>query len=518
MTEIPIEDPGNVSYGIVKARFGRDIEDGPDLDDIPEYVALKGTVTFTMSVFKTIDKTASPVPIILGRDPIVCKLDPQGYLCSVNSLGEPMYRWVKLTATDDPDLNPTNFEWIVSYALTNAAGKTMKGFESHSIAVPSGSTQDLADFIVPDGSQAIGIPQANALAAAAALSAEEAELRAIAAEAAAASAAASMLDSEELIRSTNATDLDDPDSDLSMGVTANMLEGLTTDGDPRREAVEELVAAGAGPRLFHLDSYNDFFGGGKWITGQGNAGTTLTVSVAAGSSVLPVTSAAGLLAGVQILVGEGTANQKIYTIQSVASNNVTIVGTTAFALANGAAVTPLWTNSSHLTVPGYTALARFIAQAKDDAGDFIIKGTAPKVTYLGNSWISQGLTAWATQLHARIPGAVVVNAGVAGNTSTMLLARFDADVTTTLGSSAPPPRRPTSRRWSRRSARSARSPSTPDMSPWRTSPPTQPHDRCRLMQQSATAAHSPEPESRAPRSAPRTSPTSTRSLSEPARC
>jgi hypothetical protein len=230
MTETLIEDPGNLSYGIVTARFARDVKDGPDVGDIPEYVALQGTVTFTMSVFKTIDATATPAPVIIGRDPIVCKLDPQGYLCSTNEVGEPMYRWVKLEATDDPDLNPTNFVYIVSYDLRNAAGKKLKGFDDHEISVPAGSTQDLADAIEPDGAQTIGIPQANALAAAAALSAAEAEARAIAAEASAAIAADKLVDSTEFVINTTADAVADPSDPL--GVTAKMQAVAIVGGTP----------------------------------------------------------------------------------------------------------------------------------------------------------------------------------------------------------------------------------------------------------------------------------------------
>jgi hypothetical protein len=249
MTETLIEDPGNLSYGIVTARFARDVKDGPDIGDIPEYVALKGTVTFTASVTKVIDATASPAPIILGRDPIVCRLDPQGYLCSVDEVGEPMYRWVKLIATDDPDLNPTNWTWQVNYNLTNAAGKTMKGFEPHSISVPSGSTQDLANSITPDGSQSVGIPQANALAAAAALSAEEAEARAIAAEASAAIAADKLVDSTEFVIETTADAIADPSDPL--GVTAKVQEGVqesapSFDEDTRQISSPFYWRAGAG--------------------------------------------------------------------------------------------------------------------------------------------------------------------------------------------------------------------------------------------------------------------------------
>jgi lysophospholipase L1-like esterase len=57
--------------------------------------------------------------------------------------------------------------------------------------------------------------------------------------AAATLAQAALVDSTEFVISTTADAVADPADPL--GVTANMLEGLTTDGDPRKEAVEEIV-------------------------------------------------------------------------------------------------------------------------------------------------------------------------------------------------------------------------------------------------------------------------------------
>lgn len=174
-----------------------------------------------------------------------------------------------------------------------------------------------------------------------------------------------------------------------------------------------------------LDSYTDFFAGDKWVTGQRTTNTTTTGAVSAGASVIPFADVTGVAAGFQFVTAEGTANQRIYTVASVASLNVTIVGTVGVALANGATIKPLWANSSHLN--SYIAWATWMAAQQQD-GTYVITGTTPKVTFLGNSWISQGGTSYATQLQARIPGATVVNAGVAGNNSAALLARFDTDV------------------------------------------------------------------------------------------
>lgn len=214
---------------------------------------------------------------------------------------------------------------------------------------------------------------------------------------------------------------------LDAGGNVTNASGAIIDGSaPSVTAVGAIIDTNR--RLYYLDAYDAFLAGGKWVSGQGNTGTTLTAAVSAGASVLPVTSATGILAGVQVVVSEGTAQQAIYTVASVSGTNVTINGTVTYALASGSNVTPIWTNSTHLTPAGWTAFAYFIANAKTASGNYVITGTAPKVTFLGDSWFAFGAGAYATALQARIPGAVVVNAGVSGDTSQLLINRFDTDV------------------------------------------------------------------------------------------
>ena len=172
--------------------------------------------------------------------------------------------------------------------------------------------------------------------------------------------------------------------------------------------------------VVHLDSWNDFFAGGKWVTGQRTTSIATTAPVSAGASVIPASDAAGVTAGVQLVAGVTTATQTVYTVQSVDGTDLTIVGTVAHDMPSGTTLTPLWGNSTHLNL--YTALATWIV------AQGVIVGTSPKVTFLGNSWIAHGGTAWEDAVTASIPAATVVNAGVSGNTSTSLLARFDADV------------------------------------------------------------------------------------------
>jgi hypothetical protein len=62
--------------------------------------------------------------------PIIGVIDEQGYLCTPNlklvsatyPLGAPVYRGVELIATDDPDLNPLNPLYNVTYTLKGPDG------------------------------------------------------------------------------------------------------------------------------------------------------------------------------------------------------------------------------------------------------------------------------------------------------------------------------------------------------------------------------------------------------------
>lgn len=188
----------------------------------------------------------------------------------------------------------------------------------------------------------------------------------------------------------------------------------------------------AKPKIYFLDGYNTFFGGSAndFITGQAITATTTTANAAQGASVISLSSVANLLAGVVVVIKEGTLNQQILVIQSIAGNDITVAPTLTSALPLGSNVTPIWTNSTHLTTAGLTAWAYWFANAKNSIGNFIITGTTPKITLLGNSWISQNPSVLASAITLRIPGAIVVNAGVSGDTSTQMLARFDSDVPT----------------------------------------------------------------------------------------
>lgn len=193
------------------------------------------------------------------------------------------------------------------------------------------------------------------------------------------------------------------------------------------KALSASLAAGA-PRVRFLDAYSDFFDGQNtvWVVGQATAATATSAVVAAGATVIPVADATGLSAGVCLVVKEGTADQQIVVVQSVAGNDVTVAPTLDTPLANGEAVSPLWVNFAHLTDAGWTAYYYWLF----NSASFPDPGNGD-VVLLYDSWGVMGATQATAQLAARFPNATLVNKAVSGNNSQQFLDRFDADVTGT---------------------------------------------------------------------------------------
>lgn len=134
MADLPL----NVDYGTVTGRFLIAYSDSDDLDLFPDGAAAKGSVFFTPSVSKLINLQAAPAPVTIVPNTVEAFLDTEGYL-----LGPDGTRGVRLIATDDPDMNPTNWTWQVNYRLTMPDDTPIQGIASHSISLPSASTVDL---------------------------------------------------------------------------------------------------------------------------------------------------------------------------------------------------------------------------------------------------------------------------------------------------------------------------------------------------------------------------------------
>ena len=125
--------PDNVGYSRVKGRLIRAVVDGSDSDKHPDAVPVAGAkVVFTPSVYKVVN-SSEPEPVIIIMDPIIAATDDDGYLVSPD--GEKI---LYLVASDDPDLNPTNFTYKVTITAPGLAAQTWN------IIAPEGALQDLA--------------------------------------------------------------------------------------------------------------------------------------------------------------------------------------------------------------------------------------------------------------------------------------------------------------------------------------------------------------------------------------
>lgn len=205
-----------------------------------------------------------------------------------------------------------------------------------------------------------------------------------------------------------------PSSDFATGLSASYApKGVT----------------GTAPRL--VDVYNDFFVAPTlniWVTGQGNTGSALTATAAAGATSVAVADGAGFPTGTAAIANPGTADQQIVRITggggSAGATTLTLSAPLTAGIASGTVLVQLWRDSKHLTDNGLTALSYWLARRS--AFDDLPPGG--KVTMLGNSWFADGGTKWGTQFATAHAGSATVNAGIIGNTSADMITRFAADV------------------------------------------------------------------------------------------
>ena len=205
-------------------------------------------------------------------------------------------------------------------------------------------------------------------------------------------------------------------------------------------AASSAVAAQAAQLapLAYIDLWGGLFDNGQnvWVPGQTFTFSTATVAAAAGASTVTLADVSGIIAGVSLVTAPNTATQQVMRVASVAGTTVTLVAPLVAAISAGQRIDALWQNEAHLSessgaYAGYLAMARHIVDAQDAAGQYVLPSTATKVAILGNSWVYKATVpydAWTAAIHSRVPGATVVPVGVGGNTTTMMLARLDADV------------------------------------------------------------------------------------------
>lgn len=102
-----------LKYGKVVGRFLANIADGPDIEDLPEFPPLAGTITFTAQAPKVLVATAVPDPATYVQLPAHYKvsLDEFGYITWRGDRG------VRLVAPTADTTNPSDWTWRVTFDL-----------------------------------------------------------------------------------------------------------------------------------------------------------------------------------------------------------------------------------------------------------------------------------------------------------------------------------------------------------------------------------------------------------------
>ena len=140
--------PSNVGTGLVTGRFIRVVADGGDEDRDPDALPLSGmSIRFTPSVARFRNVAMTP-PSTIVAEAVTASTDEDGVLIGPDS--EP---GVRLVATDDPDLDPTNFTYQVTISGTGIATF------SFNIAVPEGEEVDLTTVVPVPASPAQALPE-----------------------------------------------------------------------------------------------------------------------------------------------------------------------------------------------------------------------------------------------------------------------------------------------------------------------------------------------------------------------
>ena len=156
--------PANVGVCGIKGKFVASRLVPGDADGVLDVFAIQGLrVTLTPSPPYLKNKTSAP-PQQIVAEPMVMETDATGVLRDVTGRD---VMWV--IATDDPDLDPVNWTYTVSFQGTNASS-----FRPFSIAAPQGQTLDLALITPSPAALGVSVSVAQAAEAAAAAYASQA--------------------------------------------------------------------------------------------------------------------------------------------------------------------------------------------------------------------------------------------------------------------------------------------------------------------------------------------------------
>lgn len=129
--------PSNVGYGTVVGRFLLAYADGSDSDAMPDGVPAKGTIVFTPSPAFLKDASASPSPVTIIPAKVQATIDSSGYL-----QGPDGARGIRLVATNDSNINPSDWTWGVTFYLADENGVSVP-MSGYSFSLPEGQSVDL---------------------------------------------------------------------------------------------------------------------------------------------------------------------------------------------------------------------------------------------------------------------------------------------------------------------------------------------------------------------------------------
>ena len=173
----------------------------------------------------------------------------------------------------------------------------------------------------------------------------------------------------------------------------------------------------------HIPMYFDFLKSQRFVWGEsgGTQSTTVTRAASAGSSQLTVSNGSSFVDGQ--LISYLSTDGQYYTVavSSVQSNTVNLRTSLPAPIARWGNVWNFYNDGSHPNDMGFRSLADFALRNND-----VSALNSGKHVMLGDSWFASG--ALYQRLTEKLGNANFINLGVGGNTSAMLLERFDAQV------------------------------------------------------------------------------------------
>jgi hypothetical protein len=140
--------PSGLPYGTVIGRFLFVSQDKADVDTNPDYTLVTGSIKFTCSAvpLKVLSQNLTVIPLVFEAG-----FDSEGNLVPVGDTS--LTQGLKLPATDSTIYNPSGFVWRVDFRISDAATGEGIRIPSFNIAVPEGTTVDLANVIPIAGTQ-----------------------------------------------------------------------------------------------------------------------------------------------------------------------------------------------------------------------------------------------------------------------------------------------------------------------------------------------------------------------------